>query len=123
MKKIVSLIILLELFPLTAFALEDSALENELKALHEAYSYTTTASKVKEHLNKTASTVTSIDQAQIREMGARNLLDVLKRVPGFGITQTEYGVRQVEVRGIRTSFSEKVLFLNKNPRRKRRGIF
>jgi iron complex outermembrane receptor protein len=111
MKKIVSLIILLAFFPLTAFALEDPALDNELKELHEAYAYITTASKIKENINETVATVTRIDQQQIRDMGARNLLDVLKLVPGFGITQSVQGVRQVEVRGVKTPFSEKVLFL------------
>jgi iron complex outermembrane receptor protein len=44
-------------------------------------------------------------------MGARNLIDVLKMVPGFGVSITEYGVQMFEVRGIRTPISEKVLLM------------
>ncbi len=111
MKIIHGVLFFLGVFPVTVFALEDAALENELKQLHEAYSYITTASKIQEDVNKTVATVTRIDQRQIRDMGARNLLDVLKLIPGFGITQSAQGARQVEVRGIKTAFSEKVLFL------------
>ncbi len=75
-----------------------------------------TASKMEECLTKSVATTTVIEQKQIKEMGARNLLDVLKVVPGFGVTQSIYGTRQIEVRGVRTDFSEKVLFmLNGHP--------
>lgn len=116
MKKIVSLIILLELFPLAAFALEDPALDNELKELHEAYAYITTASKMKEDVNKTIATTTIVSQEDIQRMGARDLLDVLKTVPSLGITQTAFGLREIEVRGIKSLVSEKVLImLNGHP--------
>jgi len=111
------LISLLSIFPLLAVAAsEDRSLDDELAWLRAEAMYTTTASKMKESLDKTTATVTTITQQQISEMGARNLLDVLKLVPGFGITQTVYGVRQIEVRGVTTLFSEKVLFmLNGHP--------
>lgn len=124
MKKVTYIISLLNFLPLqagaadvrpVAIAADDNALESELAWLH-AEAYTMTATKTKESLNKTTSTVTTITQQQISDMGARNLLDVLKLVPGFGVTQSIYGIRQIEVRGVSTTFSEKVLFmLNGHP--------
>src|SRR6185369_13564788 len=52
--------------------------------------------------------------------GANNLLDVLKMVPGIGVSTNEFGIKMIEVRGIRTVTSEKILVmidghsLNKN---------
>jgi iron complex outermembrane receptor protein len=95
---------------------ENKFLEMPLEDLMQVDIYSVTATKMLENINKSISTVTVIDQQQITNMGARNLLDVLKTVPGFGITQMEHGVRQIEVRGVRTSFSEKVLImLNGHP--------
>jgi len=106
------LITLLSLCPLQAIAaLDDRSLDDELAWLRAEAMYTTTASKMKESLDKTTATVTTITQQQINDMGARNLLDVLKTVPGFGVTQSRYGMRQIEVRGVSTLVSEKVLFL------------
>lgn len=91
-------------------------LDLPMDALLQVDIYTTTASKVLENIDKSISTVTVIDQQQISNMGARNLMDVLKVVPGFGITQSNYSNRQIEVRGVRTDFSEKVLImLNGHP--------
>jgi outer membrane cobalamin receptor len=44
-------------------------------------------------------------------MGARSLLDVLKMVPGFGISINEFGINMIEVRGVRTTTSEKILVM------------
>ena len=44
-------------------------------------------------------------------MGARNLMDVLKMVPGIGIARNEQGFFMLEVRGISTVQSEKVLVM------------
>jgi len=52
-----------------------------------------------------------IQSDEIRDMGARNLMDVMKMVPGFVITVNERGAYQFEVRGIGTTFSEKVLLM------------
>ncbi len=115
MKKVIYCIGLL-FFPQCVLAdVVDKKLEEELAWLH-AEAYTITASKVKESLDKTIATVTTITQKEISNMGARNLLDVLKVMPGFGVTQSKYGPRQIEVRGVKTDFSEKVLFmLNGHP--------
>jgi outer membrane receptor for ferrienterochelin and colicins len=44
-------------------------------------------------------------------MGARDISDVLRRIPGFGITQGYYGKNDIEVRGIKTTNSEKIKVL------------
>jgi iron complex outermembrane receptor protein len=54
---------------------------------------------------------TVVTAEEIRNMGARNLLDVLNMVPGMGISFTEDGVNMIEVRGIRTALSEKILIM------------
>ncbi|MBI4824891.1 MAG: TonB-dependent receptor [Nitrospirae bacterium] len=71
-------------------------------------------------VRKAPAIATVITAKEIRDMGARNLMDVLKTVPGFGISISEQGSYMLEVRGIRSSLSEKVLMmidghsLNKN---------
>lgn len=79
-----------------------------------------TATKRPTSLRKAPATATIITADEIRNMGARNLLDVLKMVPGVGISTNEFGANMVEVRGIRTGTNEKILVmidghsLNKN---------
>lgn len=79
-----------------------------------------TATKRPTSLRKAPAIATVISADEIRNMGARNLLDVLKVVSGIGLSTTEYGGNMIEVRGIRTSLNEKILFmidghsLNKN---------
>jgi len=79
-----------------------------------------TATKRPTTLRKAPATATIITADEIRNMGARNLLDVLKMVPGVGISANEFGANMVEVRGIRTATVEKILVmidghsLNKN---------
>lgn len=93
---------------------DEELLEMDTEELMDVVIYT--ASKMVECVSKSVATTTVIDQKQIKEMGARNLLDVLKVVPGFGITQSQFGVRQIEVRGVNTLVSEKVLImLNGHP--------
>lgn len=70
-----------------------------------------TATKRTSSLRKAPAIATIIDADEIKNMGARNLLDVLKMVPGLGVSTNEYGSMMIEVRGIRTSLSEKVLVM------------
>lgn len=88
------------------------ALDDELRFLAAERKVTVvTASKQEERVEKTVSTTWLMDQAEMQKIGARTLLDVLRRVPGISVTQSALGIRQIEVRGIRTEFSEKVLFM------------
>lgn len=70
-----------------------------------------TATKRPTSLRKAPAIATIISADEIRNMGARNLLDVLKMVPGIGISITEFGSNMIEVRGIRTSLNEKILVM------------
>ncbi len=86
------------------------ALEEEIRWLQEEV-YVTTATKTREAIEKSGSTVSVITAEDLRAMGARNLMDALKRVPGLGVSQFTMGNTAVEVRGVKTDFAEKVLFL------------
>ncbi|HEY8160512.1 MAG TPA: TonB-dependent receptor [Methylobacter sp.] len=91
-------------------------LEKELAYLAAERQVVVTASKMEEPVDKTVATTTVITQDDIAHIGARNLLDVLRLVPGIGITQTQFGWREIEVRGIKTLASEKVqIMLNGHP--------
>ncbi|HEY8036200.1 MAG TPA: TonB-dependent receptor [Methylobacter sp.] len=95
---------------------EHDSLESELAYLAAERQVVVTASKMEEHVDKTIATTTVITQDDIAHIGARNLLDVLRLVPGIGITQSQFGVREIEVRGVKTFASEKVqIMLNGHP--------
>lgn len=70
-----------------------------------------TATKRPTSLRKAPAIATIISADEIRNMGARNLLDVLKMVPGFGISTNEIGFNMIEVRGVRSFVSEKILVM------------
>ena len=44
-------------------------------------------------------------------MGARNILDILKSVPGLGVSRSNIWVSEIESRGVKSWFSEKVLLM------------
>jgi iron complex outermembrane receptor protein len=95
---------------------EHDSLEKELAYLAAERKVVVTASKIEEHVDKTIATTTVITQDDIAHIGARNLLDVLRLVPGIGITQSQFGWREIEVRGVKTLASEKVqIMLNGHP--------
>ena len=112
-------LILVSSFPLAVDATEsagDMSLEDELKFLAAERHVVVTASKQAEHVSKSVATTSVITQNDIQQFGARNLLDVLKLVPGLGVTESMAGVREIEVRGVKSLASEKVLFmLNGHP--------
>jgi iron complex outermembrane receptor protein len=70
-----------------------------------------TATKHSTPLRKAPAIATIITADEIRNMGARNLLDVLKMVPGFGISINVYGINMIEVRGLRNIVTNKILFM------------
>jgi len=87
-----------------------TALQEEILWLQEE-TYVSTATKTLESIKKSGATVSVITADDLKNMGARNLNDALKRVPGLGINQFNIGMPAVEVRGVKTDFGEKVLFL------------
>lgn len=70
-----------------------------------------TATKRNIPVRKAPAIATVITQDEIRYMGARNLRDVLKTIPGIGVSRNEFGIFMYEVRGIRTQLSEKILVM------------
>ncbi len=70
-----------------------------------------TATRYRTPLRKAPAIATIITADEIRRMGARNLSDVLRMVPGIGVSLDELGRSMVEVRGIRTTLSEKILVM------------
>lgn len=90
-------------------ALEET-LDNEREWLEEE-TFVVSASRVKEDIKKTAASVTVIESETIEQMGANNLLDVLRTVPGLGIHQSQLYINEIESRGVKTWFSEKVLIM------------
>lgn len=96
--------------PDTVVALNNPSESKELLMFFEEQDLVT-ATKRPTSLRKAPAIATIISADEIRNMGARNLLDVLKMVPGFGVSITEFGGNMVEVRGIRSSLSEKILVM------------
>lgn len=71
----------------------------------------TTATKHVQPLREAPAIATVITADEIRNMGARDIIDVLRTVPGIGVTKGYYGKEEIEVRGIKTVNSEKVKLL------------
>ncbi len=59
-------------------------------------------------VRKAPAIATVITAKEIRNMGARNIIDILERLPGFGITRMNFSLWEIEVRGLKTSRSEKI---------------
>lgn len=91
-------------------AVASQSLDDELKFL-QAEAYVITASKVLEHKDRSISTISIITQEQIKQLGAKDLQDVLSTVPGINTIQGGFGAKQIGMRGITSQFSEKVLIL------------
>ena len=88
----------------------DLAADKELLMFFEEQDLVT-ATKRPTSLRKAPAIATIISADEIRNMGARNLEDILKMVPGFGVSTNEWGTHMIEVRGIRTGTSEKILVM------------
>jgi len=69
------------------------------------------ASNQLQSADKAPAIVTVITGKEVRKSGARDLYDILARVPGFGVSISRYGLMMSEVRGIKTINSEKIKFL------------
>jgi len=112
--KFIIIILILSILHSTAFAQKLAELKTEtaeelLLFFEEEELVIATRSSIP--VRKAPAIATVVTAREIRDMGARNILDVLKTVPGFGISINEFSIRMLEVRGIRTQMSEKVLFM------------
>ncbi|MHC4390189.1 MAG: TonB-dependent receptor plug domain-containing protein [Planctomycetota bacterium] len=114
------------LAPGEAFSAPDAAGQDELAELldplgdeagaEEAFflleeQVVTTASKKKEKMGRAPAIMSVVTADEIAHMGAKTYLDVLQRVPGLGVSITNFGQFIITVRGIRTTGTEKVLLL------------
>ncbi len=88
----------------------DTTLKEEVLWLKDE-TFVISASKVKEEIKKTSASVFIIDSETINTMGAQTLLEALRIVPGLDIVQSNIYVNKINVHGIQTFFSEKVLIL------------
>lgn len=87
-----------------------TTLQDEIQWLEEE-TYVVSASRVEENIKKTPASISVFDEDKIKKSGAKNIFDILKMVPGIGISQSNIYIDKVSVRGVQTWFSEKVLFL------------
>ena len=98
--------ILFLLYPQNVFSEEslndalkaDEELEEELKYLREE-TYVITPSKIPQRIEKAPGTVYVVTDRQIRQMGARYLIDVAQTVPGWYVWETYWGYPLFFVRG------------------------
>ncbi len=88
----------------------DTTLKEEVSWLKDE-TFVISASKVNEEVKKATASVSVIDEETINLTGAQTLFEVLRVVPGLGISQSNIYVDKINVRGIETLFSEKVLIL------------
>ena len=86
-------------------------LRDELSLFFDEKDLLVTATKHPQTIQEAPAIATIITDEQIRKMGARDLMDVLRIVPGFNVTKGYYGKEEIEVRGIKTPDSEKVKLL------------
>jgi iron complex outermembrane receptor protein len=71
----------------------------------------TTATKKKELMGRAPAIMSVVTADEISHMGVTNYLDVLRRVPGVGISLINFGQWVIMIRGIRTTGTEKVKLL------------
>ena len=93
----------------------DEDLEQEMAWL-KAETYVITASKVKETIKKAPASISVITDKQIRQMGARDLSDVLRAVPGFRVGSFYVGHGVFSARSTRKGISANILIMiNSHP--------
>ncbi len=96
---------------LNLFAEETKPIEDELLFFEEEATQLSIATKHLQTVREAPAIVSVVTEQEIRNMGARNLLDILRRVPGFGTTIGYYGKMEFEIRGIKDPASSRVLLL------------
>ncbi|MBI3183025.1 MAG: TonB-dependent receptor [Myxococcales bacterium] len=85
-----------------------SQLEDEL-ALYSAEDTVALATRHEEKVTRVPAIASSVNQEQIRAMGARSVYDVLDALPGLSVSRDVQGFYRVAIRGIRSE--PEVLFL------------
>ncbi len=77
----------------------------------QAETYVITASKILEDIRKSAASITVITDKEIRRMGARDLTDILRIVPGFSYQRERHGGTDFDIRGILKDGDQHILYL------------
>lgn len=96
----------------------EMAIEEEFDWLQEEgdVTFVITASRVKEDIRRSASSITVITDEQIRKMGARHLMDVIKTVPGMSYRYRSDGHYKFDTRGISKNGGQDILLMvNSHP--------
>jgi len=93
----------------------DEELDEELKYL-KAETYVITPSKIPQRIEKAPGSIYVVTNKQIRQMGARYLVDVVQTVPGWYVWETYWGTPRIFVRGASGPNSNRLLFMvNSHP--------
>ena len=69
------------------------------------------ATRQPQKLSDAPAIATIITAEMIRNMGARTIYDVVRRLPGFGVSITQMGNYQIEVRGLHDPATTKIRFM------------
>jgi iron complex outermembrane receptor protein len=88
----------------------DKELEEELKYL-KAETYVITPSRIPQRIEKAPGAIYVVTDRQIRQMGARNLADVIRTVPGWHVWYYWGGFYLVTGRALMGPHSSRILFL------------
>ncbi|MCP4346694.1 MAG: TonB-dependent receptor [Desulfobacterales bacterium] len=92
-----------------------AGIDEEMRWL-QAETFVITASRVWEHISKSAASITVVTDEQIRQMGARHLMDVLRTVPGMSFHRRGDGQYKIDTRGIGKSAGQDILLMiNSHP--------
>jgi outer membrane receptor for ferrienterochelin and colicins len=92
-----------------------TSVEEEMQWL-KAETFVITASRVLENIKKSAASITVITDKEIRQMGARNLMDVLQTVPGMSYMYYPDGTYKIDARGLFKSAGQNILLMvNSHP--------
>lgn len=93
-----------------SFAQEEEAILEEIRWIQEE-AIITIATKHETSISRAPGIATVITANQIKQMGFRTLVDVLKIVPGIDVTMSTSGTRRIAVRGTGFQNSERVRVL------------
>ncbi len=93
------------------FAQEEEVVLEDMFAIFSEEQIVISALKRPRSVLKSPAIMSVITAKQIRQMGFRTLVDVLKIVPGFYISMDETGERDIAVRGVLDDASQKIKVL------------
>ncbi|MFQ5453773.1 MAG: TonB-dependent receptor plug domain-containing protein, partial [Candidatus Zixiibacteriota bacterium] len=103
--------LLLLLFSNVVNASDKDSFEEYLQYIKDEGKIIRVSTKSLRYLYDAPAIVTVISRDEILNSGAKKLVDILKHIPGFGITENAQGNYDIETRGMKTFLSEKVLIM------------